>query len=68
MSENRLPDYLDPLQQAAADARSFDQWRSMGTESLIQAIETKTGRRTAPLMRGGDRKSATFWERRDQRL
>lgn len=23
MSENRLPDYLDHIQQAAADARSF---------------------------------------------
>ncbi len=36
MSENRLPDYLDHIQQAATDARSFVE--GMAKEALLQIV------------------------------
>jgi uncharacterized protein with HEPN domain len=40
MSENRLPDYLDHIQQAATDARSFvvDQGRLLADKRTQQAV------------------------------
>ena len=34
MSENRLPDYLDHIQQAATDARSFKWDRTTTTKAI----------------------------------
>lgn len=41
MSENRLPDYLDHIQQAAIDACSFVEGLTKGEGCCLTAVRTK---------------------------